>query len=230
MLHLDKLLDFNQDVLRNIVSLKKSEDLFDDLHDKDKSSSAIAIATENRVKQSIPPDQISRAFHYSTAIDYPFETDPYLATRYSNGSYPAWYASFDLKTSIYETTYHMLKAEMAIEGLNEIVRRERAIYDVHCAAALIDLTHQQKFYSSLIHPTDYGFTQQIGERVYREGHPGLVVPSARYKKGKNAVIFNKQLLKNPRLRCYLIYQLDPFTKEIIVKRSSKNVWLRIKHA
>ncbi len=226
-MRLNKLLDFNRDVLRNIVSLRKSTDLFDDLHDKNELSSAIAVAAESRVKQHILVGQIDRAFYYSTAINYPFETEPYQTTRYSNGSYPSWYGSLNLTTSVYETAYHMLKAELAIEGVNEKIIRERAVYDVHCQAALIDLTNQQKFYAQLTHPTDYTLTQQVGQRIYREGHPGLIAPSARHDKGANVVVFNKQILQNPRLKCYLTYLLDPFKKEITVKRSLDRIWFKI---
>src|ERR1700722_3377941 len=166
MSHFKKLIDFNSSVLRNIVSLRKSEDLFDDLHDNNPLSEKVDIAAEIRVKSHIPADKISRGFHYTTAINYPFETNAYLVTRYNNGSYPTWYGSLDLKTTVYETAYHMLKAEMAIEGLNEMVTRERAVYDIHCKAALIDLSEDKQTYASLIHPTDYTLTQQIGHRAY----------------------------------------------------------------
>lgn len=229
MLRFQKLVDFKDDVVRNIVSLRKSTDLFDDLHDNDELCMQVAIAAESRVKKYIPVGQIDRGFHYSTAINYPFETAAYLATRYNNGSYPAWYASLDLKTTIYETTYHMLKAEMGIEKLDEIIIRERAVYDIYCQAALIDLSHDSKAHPLLTHSTNYDFTQQVGHRAYHEGYPGLIVPSARYQLGKNLVVFNRDVLKNPRLKCYLTYKLDPAKKEIMVERAPGKVWLRIRH-
>jgi RES domain-containing protein len=227
MVHFKKPINFSDNVLRNIVSLRKSLDLFDDLHDNNELSAAVATAAESRVKNHIPTDKISRGFHYSTAIDYPFESAVYLATRYSDSSYPTWYGSLDLKTTIYETTYHMLKAEMAVEGINEIVIRERAVYDIRCEAALIDLSEYQEIHASLTDPTDYNFTQQIGHHAYRKGHSGLLVPSARYHKGKNVVIFNRHVLKDPKTKCYLTYQLNLAKKEIIVERTPGKVWLRI---
>lgn len=221
---LDKLMDLNEDILRNIVSLRKSQDLFDDLHDNDESSSAVAIAAESRVKGLIPTGLLERGFHYSTAINYPFETDNYLATRYGDGTYPVWYGSLELETTVFETGHHMLKAELGIEGLNEIVIRERAVYDVQCLAALIDLTHAKKFQRQLTADV-YDFTQILGRRIYREGHPGLVAPSARTANGKNAVIFNKNVLTNPRLKCYLTYKLDPIERKIIVERTPGKEWL-----
>lgn len=228
MLHFDKLCDFNDNLIRNIVSLRKSEDLFDDLHDKEEMFSDIAVAAESRVKSHISSGHIERAFHYTTSVGYPFETDNYLLTRYGDGSYPVWYGSLDLKTTIYETAYHMLKAELGIEGLNEIVIRERAIYDVHCEAALIDLTHNKEFYRQLT-AENYDFTQPIGRRIHREGQPGLIAPSARHRDGKNAVIFNKKILSNPRLKCYLTYKLNPVSKEIAVERTQGKTWLIVRY-
>lgn len=227
-MQLEKLFDVNQDLVRNIVSLRESLDLFDDLHDNDSLMSDVAIAAESRVKNKIPSGIIERAFHYSTAIDYPFGQDSKLITRYSDGSYPVWYGSFDLKTTVYETCHHMLKVELGIEGLNEIVIRERAIYDVHCSAALIDLTVAKHYRHQLIADT-YEFTHALGRRIQREGYPGLVAPSARYSIGRNAIIFNKKVLSDPKMRCYLTYRLDPILKEIHIERTPGKTWLKIKN-
>jgi hypothetical protein len=76
---------------------------------------------------------------------------------------------------------------------------------------------------------DYSFTQQIGCRIQQEGHPGLIAPSARYKSGSNVVIFNKSVLENPRVKCYLTYKLDPKERKVIVERNPGEIWLEIKH-
>jgi hypothetical protein len=68
----DKTVDFNDDVFRNITSLRESEDLFDDLSDGHEFLSNVARTVEMKVKSTIPPGIISRGFHYTTAIDYPF--------------------------------------------------------------------------------------------------------------------------------------------------------------
>jgi len=38
----------------------------------------------------------------------------------------------------------MIKAEHAVDGLDEVVVRERAVYLVHCRAILIDLRGKEK--------------------------------------------------------------------------------------
>jgi len=47
----------------------------------DSALSTIATAAEMRVKEGLLSGIIKRGFHYTTAITYPFETEPYLASR-----------------------------------------------------------------------------------------------------------------------------------------------------
>jgi hypothetical protein len=84
---LDRTRDFDDDAYRNIVSLRRSEDLFDDLTGGDASMSAIAIEAEGRMKSHISLGLLERGFHYTTSITYLFENEPYLKTRYGDGSY-----------------------------------------------------------------------------------------------------------------------------------------------
>lgn len=53
---------FDDDAYRNIVSLRKSEDLFDDLTDGDVSMSGIAVEAEARVNFHIPLGLLERAY------------------------------------------------------------------------------------------------------------------------------------------------------------------------
>lgn len=208
--------DFNQDVKRNIVSLRVSQNLFDDLADGDADLALIAQQLEQEVKKDIPTGTLNRSFHYSTAIEYPFATEPYLRNRYGDGGYAVWYASMDLETTIHETAYHMMREQLKIDGLNEIVYQERAVYDVHCRALLVDLSTKRLSHPTLV-ANDYSFTQQIGKRLQREGHPGLIAPSARAH-GNNLVIFRKEVLSNPRIVCYLNYLFDPIARRTTVER------------
>ena len=221
----DKSSDFNNDVFRNIASLRKSQDLFDDLTDGSDYASRVAVEAEMRVKSGIPSGLIKRGFHYSTAIGYPFETEPYLNTRYSNGSFAVWYGSIELDTAIHETAYHMLMDELRVEGDNTIITRERAVYLVHCKAVLIDLTGKEKRFPELI-SNDYSLTHQIGERLHNEGHPGLLAPSARYK-GTNLAAFTPSILSDPRHHCYLTYKCEKAKRSISVERQPGETIFRI---
>ena len=225
----DKTADFKGQPYRNITTLRESEDLFDDLTGGDEAASAIAAEAEMRVKDHPvrrDPKIIQRGFDYTRSIiDYPFKNEPYLFTRFGDGTYGVWYGSLEMKTTVFETCFHMIKAESAVEGLDEVVVRERAVYRVKCSAILIDLRGKQNNFPELI-AGDYGFTQQIGQRMNQEGHPGLLAPSSRYK-GTNMVIFNPDVLSNPQHHCYLTYYFDPQTFNIRVERTVGRTWLKV---
>lgn len=218
--------DFDEDAYRNIVSLRESQDLFDDLTGGDASMSAIAVEAEARVKANIPLGLIPRGFHYTISINYPFEHEPYLKTRYGNGSYGVWYGALALNTTIHETAFHMVKEESGVEGNTGLIHRERAVYRIHCKALLIDLSGKEDEYPDLV-GQDYGFTQQVGERLRREGHPGLLSPSARHKNGINLVAFSPAILSNPRPYCYLTYTCDPVRRIVTVERTAGKVMVTL---
>jgi len=224
---LDRTRDFDGKAYRNIVSLRESEDLFDDLTSGDASMSAIAVAAEAKVKSRIPLGLVERGFHYTTSITYPFDHEPYLKTRYGNGSFGVWYGSLGLKTTIHETAYHMVKEESGIEGNRDPIYRERAVYLVRCKALLIDLSGKEAEFPDLVGP-DYGFTQQIGERLRGEGHPGLLSPSARHRGGVNLVAFSPAILSEPGLFCYLTYSCDPVKRVVKVERTAGKVMAVLK--
>jgi len=212
----DRTADFCDDLYRNIVSLRVSEDLFDDLSEGDPGLSSVAAEAEMRVKKHIPAGLTERGFHYTCAIGYPFETQPFMATRYGDGTFGVWYGSLELNTSIYETAWHTKNDILNVHGIDEPVVRERAVYLVRCDAILIDLRGKQRKYPELV-GNAYGFCQNLGTRLKREGHPGLLAPSARCD-GGNSVIFEPKVLGNPRLNCFFTYTFDPESMQITVER------------
>lgn len=221
----DKTCDFNDNLFRNIVSLRESIDLFSDLTDGSGFETEVAVRAEMRVKYDIPAGIIQRGFHYTTAIGYPFETEPYLRSRYGNGSFGVWYGSLELETSIHETAYHMLREERRIEGIQGPIIRERAVYLVHCRAVLIDLRGKEKLFPGLV-DDGYSLTHQIGERLQAEGHPGLLATSARCT-GTNCAVFTPSILGNARNYCYLTYTCYPERASVTIEREPGEIILAI---
>jgi hypothetical protein len=90
------LADVHQDVTRNIVSLRASQDLFDDLTD-DPAEWSLAQKVESEVR---PPQYRS----HTPVIDRPFEDAKWFsaiiwpfkhwqASRFSDGTYGVWFGS-----------------------------------------------------------------------------------------------------------------------------------------
>ena len=68
-------------------------------------------------------------------------------------------------------------------------------------------------------------THAVGARIHREGHPGLLIQSARRAGGENAAVFNPGVLSNPRLECQLTYRLDG--ERISVEMQPGTVWISL---
>lgn len=213
----DTVLELDQTIARNIVKINALTQIFSDLVDDADDAKIADKAIQSVLKNTLD----SQGFFYTTAIGFPFETDNFMASRFSDGTFPVWYGSLDNMTTIYETTHHMIQSEMAIENIEDIemITRERTIYDVHCQAILLDLTRKKKYYPDLV-SDNYRMTQTIGKQLYQQGFPGLLSPSARYHRGVNANLFKQEILDDPQMNCELIYRLFP--QERIVKVLKKN--------
>lgn len=202
------LAETHGDLVRNIVSLRVSQDLFDDLSDDPEAwSSAIdlEIATKPKFFTS-PTPAIDRPFEeavWNDAIDYPFKH--WMRSRYSDGTFGVWYGADTIETTIFETMHHWRSGLLADAGfLQPGIKIERKIFSVRCDAALVDLRPAVPAFPALVDSSDYSLTQQIGARLHREGHPGLVTRSARCA-GDMYSVLNPKVLKNPGHTCYLMY-------------------------
>lgn len=224
------LADVDRDVARNIVSLGRSQDLFDDLS-ADPADWLLAQAVEDEVKpppyRSVTP-LIDRPFEdadwFNAIIAWPFRH--WQASRFSDGSHGVWYGSESVETTVWETAWHWYHGLLRDAGYErEQVVAERKVYSVACRAALLDFRQASADWPALLHPTDYVFAQAVGARIHGEGHPGLLIQSVRRCGGENVAVFNPRVLSNPRLNCQLGYRLEG--RRILVEKQTGQVWFEI---
>ena len=222
-----RLADIHQDVARNIVSLRESQDLFDDLTD-DPAEWLLAQKVEDEVK---PPPYASRKpiidrpfedAQWFNAIQWPFKH--WQASRFSDGSFGVWYGSESVETTVYESAYHWYRGLLCDAGFErEPVIAERKVYRVACSAALLDFRKAAAEHADLLHPSDYAFPQSVGARIHREGHPGLLIQSVRRRGGENVAIFNPGVLAKPTHHCQLTYRLEG--EQIVVEKHPGEAWI-----
>lgn len=228
-----RLTEIDRDIRRNIVSIRQSQDLFDDLSDKTADwtlAQAVEIAVKPPLYASKTP-VIDRPFEtadWCNAIDYPFKHWQY--SRYSDGSFGVWYGCDSIETTVYETVYHWYHGLLAdAHGyIEHEVVADRRIYWVACHAALLDFRSLIAQHPELIAVSDYTATHAVGARMHREGHPGLITLSARQtppQTGVNYALFNPTLLSNPRHECYLTYRLSG--KTVAVEKEPNVVWMNV---
>lgn len=211
------------DLFRNIVSLRQSQDLFDDLSD-DAEDWEAAIDLEMACKpgqfSSMQPI-IDRPFEESNffeAIQFPFER--FNASRFSRGHFGVWYGSETLNTTVHETAHHWVNGLLRDAGYDDIqgVSIERRVHLVQCHGTLINLMPVKHEWPEL-RSNDYSACQSLGARLHEQNFPGLWTPSARCD-GANAAILTPRLLSYPRHYCHLTYWLQG--DEIMVWRSGSS--------
>ncbi len=204
--------DFHGDLHRNIVSLRGSQDLYDDLSDVPESRQ-VAVNLELTAKPHTHISNqpiIDRPFEeaaYNDAIEYPFSH--WSRSRYSEGSYGTWYGADRLETSTHETVHHWRHGLLEDAGWQDVegVAIERKVFLVRCDAALLDFLPKLDVFPALVDPDSYHFTHEVGARIHHDGHPGLISRSARCE-GDVYAIFNSRVLSSPRQSCYLTYRLE----------------------
>ncbi len=203
--------DIHHDLIRNIVSLNESVNPFDDLSSNTEEwflARQVESDTRPRPYHSHTP-QLYRPFEealWLNAIQWPFKNRQ--TSRFSDGSFGVWYGSDRLETSVHESAYHWFQRLLCDAGFeHEEVTIERTLYAVACDAALLDFRPVANNYPNILHTTDYTFTQSVGARIHREGHPGLLTFSVRHREGINYAVLNPNVLSNPRQQSQLTYHL-----------------------
>lgn len=203
--------DVHRALFRNIVSLPDDANCFDDLSD-DQADWSLA----QTVASGVNPEGVTS---FASEIDPPFEGVAWYnaifwpfrhwqVSRFSDGSFGVWYGSDVVETTVYETACHWI-GFLADAGLDhESVVHRRRIYTVLCQAIMLDFRSVVESYPQLLHKTDYTFTQQVGARIHREGHPGLLSFSARHSGGLNYALLNPGVLSEPSHYSDLVYRLQ----------------------
>ena len=225
---LNDVVDFHDDLVRNIKGVRASQHLFDDLSD-DPDAQALAAAAESAGRISSDTPLITRSFDYGAVVTFPFVNFSGQGTRFSGGlNYGVWYGSLDLETTVYETVYHWHEfiADSFAREHREIVG-ERRVFRARCDAILIDFRGKQRREKRLLDRRDYRYTQQLGTYLKEQNQNGLLVHSARCR-GTNAAIFTPSVLSRIRDLCFLTYRMNPMQDLVRVERTPGRKWLEIR--
>ncbi len=224
--------DSRGDWHRNIVSLRKSADLFADLVD-DPAHAAVLAEHEIATKLVTGPQPIiARPFEdadvydrIAHAIAWPFEHP--AASRFSSGRFGVWYGAGSMETAVHETVYHFRKNTLASQIARDSVKpivQERRVHLVNCSAALVDLRPVVKHEKRLVDPDDCTYCQSLGAELRAAFQPGVITKSARHRAGEVVAVFVREALNSPRDVCYLTYVLEPQTQRVRVERTPGRAW------
>jgi hypothetical protein len=218
-----------QPVFRNISTRRQSVDLSAELGGEagdDELYAGIEQQTRPRLRSPI----VNRPFEdgYSGVVMFPFVAANFASTRFSDGTYGAWYGSTQIETTVYETVYHsrrnLIEARELPANVSWPIVTERRVHEVPLDALLFDLRGKVKAHPALIDPSSYSVTQQVGRAAWSGGHPGLLVRSARCD-GDNVAVFTPRVLGEPAMVCYLTYKL--FADRTVIERQLGRAMLKI---
>lgn len=188
----------NDYVKRNITYVATPQEAFSSLFETDDPVDNI-LESLTHLEKHLSKNHFLDDFYYTTAIEYPFKTQPHMHTRYSDGTYPVWYGSMSIETTVYETLYHGLDFLRSIDNIEseKTIMKKRSLFNVFCDALVINLLGKEESHPELI-SNDYTFTYELGKSIREGGYPGLMSASARHLSGKNVSIFKKSVLKNAK--------------------------------
>lgn len=220
--------DHHGDLVRNIQTIRVSQDLFDDLS-AERGDQAVAIAAEGAGRIPSEAPLITRPFDYGTVITFPFANFNGQGTRFSDGlRYGVWYGSLELETTVYETVYHRHRF-VADSFANEDrpIRNERRAFEVRCDAILLDLRGKEMREKRLLDRRSYAYTQPLGAYLQAQGTNGLLIKSARCD-GVNGAIFRPETLSRVRDVCHLTYTTNPSKDLVTIERAPGETWLEIR--
>ncbi|OGA43755.1 MAG: hypothetical protein A3G24_27680 [Betaproteobacteria bacterium RIFCSPLOWO2_12_FULL_62_13] len=220
--------DFHDDLIRNIKTIRESQDLFDD-RSSDPHERAVAIAAEAEERVPTPAAIITRPFDYGTVVGYSFDPSTWQETRFSDARrFGVWHGSLEVETTVYETVFQWQQFLMDSYATEDgVITGERRLFDVRCDALLIDLRGRKTAFPDLVSRKSYAFTQSLGNFLVDQNANGILDQSARYN-GVNGAIFQPDRLSNVREKMLLTYRCNPAQDFCSVERATDQVWLQIK--
>jgi hypothetical protein len=226
-MYLDKiktLYNFNKNVMRNTPMMSNEYELSDLVDDE--FDVGVAKKTIMRNKEV----QFSKIQYH--AIDYTFSRIPYFKSRFSDGSFPAWYASLDPETTFYETSFHWyirIIGDMNYSDKKSIVAH-RSLFSVGCSATLLDLRSSVSKVPELIGAQfeSYGVTQVLGREIYSQSLPGIYTYSARKQAGENVAIYTRKSLSHAQHLDDIKYIYDFQNSSVsVLNKNSGNLLMEI---
>jgi hypothetical protein len=217
----------NEDVYRNIKSIRTTQSLFDDLSSS-AAKQAVAETADRQTKPKSHQPLLTRPFDYGTVISYPFVPHNWQTTRFSDGTaYGVWYGSFAIETTVYETVYHWVRfVRDSFADYDQEIIGERRVFKVHVRGLLVDLREKHKSHPQLIDSLDYTFTHKVGRYLHEQQQNGLLIKSSRHE-GFNCDVLRADILSNPRNFCFLTYRYKPITDFIVIERKAGLTWRRL---
>lgn len=137
-----------------------------------------------------------------TLLDEPFRSQAKLwrrkrqliQTRFSDGTFPVFYASLEIQTSEDEVKHWI------VHQIPKLPDQMLYYYKFKCdfMGTVKDIRPMLPRCPDLTHPTDYAFCNELGSSSVAMKLDALLTPSARRNAGTNVPVFRRRALSNAR--------------------------------
>lgn len=198
---------------RIIPSRYPPRNLFERVADDDDLDVVFAIEslTNDRIRDQrgeirLVPDEDRRRGGEQAHVMAPFTHFPREGSRFTDGTFGAFYAAKDLDTAIDETIYHRERFLAATgEGPMEV---EMRVLRVRLKGDLHDVRGLRESRPGLYDPDDYSSSRKFGRAVKDAGGSGIVYDSVRRPGGECAAVFRPKLILRCQQAQHLAYVWD----------------------
>lgn len=127
-------------------------------------------------------------------------------TRFTDGSFGAFYAAESLDTAIAETKFH--REAFLRATAQPPMELEMRCYLADVACPLHDLRGRAAQMPSVYDPDSYAASQKLGRRLREAGSNGIAFDSVRRKGGECVAVYRPRLVQNVRQGVHLRYGWD----------------------
>ena len=127
-------------------------------------------------------------------------------SRFSDGTFPVYYAGHTLKTAIRETVYHT-ERRMAASNEKPMSLLQRVLVS-RVSGHFHDLRRKKRQWKAVYDTVDYTASQQLARQLWHRGSGGIVYDSVRHASGQCVAIFSPQFISHCRQERCLRYEWD----------------------
>ena len=165
-----------------------------DLAELDSVTNDKVLSEYNRLP-GINSRELVYAIPYHQIVNASFIHSNPNGSRFNGPDRGAWYAGFEVATSLSEIIFHRTVMYREIKRFADVVSYDDYLADFR--GQLHDLRRPGR-YREYLSPNSYERSQILGERLLREGSMGIVYPSVRNEGGTCLVCFRPALVANLR--------------------------------
>jgi len=127
-------------------------------------------------------------------------------TRFTDGTFGAYYAAESLETAIAETRYHTENFLRDTKEAPTEVEKRCYVADVSCE--LHDVRTRRRDLPEIYDPLSYAASQKLGRELRKSGSNGIAFESVRRTGGECIAVFRPKLVQNVRQGVHLRYAWD----------------------